>query len=255
MGEFRSWWDFIRFMDAVHHTYRYVHTDEARVFLETLVETSAKRHRIFNTNEVLWRAQLGGASRKRGLDEVVVEHPTPYQASRMKPLQNAANEGRVNPKGIPVLYLATDMETAMAEVRPWVGSHISLGRFKVTRTLTVIDFSTEDNTSLGFYAKEPDPARRTSIVWAQIGQLFSKPISNDPSTAEYAPTQIIAEMFRQRGFDGVAYKSSLGPGLNVAFFSLEAADLVTRSLHEVESISFAFRKVGSTRRGKRDKQA
>ncbi len=178
------------------------------------------------------------------MDEVIVEHPTPYHGNRMKPLDNAANEGRVNPKGIPVLYLATHEDTAMAEVRPWVGSHISLGEFKVTAPRTVIDFSAEGSTSLGFYAQEPPPELRTLVIWAQIGQLFSMPISSDPSTAEYAPTQIIAEMFRQRGLDGVAYKSSLTSGLNVAFFSLAAADLVTRSLHEVESISFKFRKVG-----------
>lgn len=40
----------------------------------------------------------------------------------MKPLSNSASEGRANPKGIPYLYVATDKETAMSEVRPSLGA-------------------------------------------------------------------------------------------------------------------------------------
>jgi len=256
MDKFRSWLDFVRFTGSVDHRFRYVHTDKTREFLETLVKTSFKRYRVFDTKEVLWRAQLGCANRKRKLGEVVedheivVEHQIPYPASRMKPLQHTAKEGRVNPKGIPALYLTTDIKTAIAEVRPWVGSYVSLGKFKLMRNLKVVDFSKEDNTSLGYYAEEPTSKHRTSIIWAQIGQIFSMLVSDDPSTACYAPTQIIAETFHQQGFDGLVYKSSLGPGLNVAFFSLDAADVVTRSLDQVESVSFCSKKVSSGRRGK-----
>jgi hypothetical protein len=57
----------------------------------------------------------------------------------MKPPNNMAREGRVNPKGIPCLYLADERNTAMAETRPWLGSYISLGEFKTVRGLRVID--------------------------------------------------------------------------------------------------------------------
>src|ERR1039458_6332974 len=36
----------------------------------------------------------------------------------MKPKPEKAKEGRVNPKGIPCLHLATHEDTAMSEVRP-----------------------------------------------------------------------------------------------------------------------------------------
>ena len=45
----------------------------------------------------------------------------------MKPLERIALEGRTNPKGIPYLYLSSKKETAMSEVRPWIGGYISLG--------------------------------------------------------------------------------------------------------------------------------
>lgn len=255
MTEFKSWWSFIRFMRSVEHSFRYVHTKESQAFLDTLVETSSKRHRIFKTGEVLWRAQLGYASRMREDAGLIVENSVPYPPARMKPLSNAAHEGRVNPKGIPVLYLATDKKTALAEVRPWVSSYISLGRFKVKRPLTVIDFSAEDNRSLRFYPTEPAAAVRESVIWAQIGQSFARPLTNDPSTAEYVPTQVIAEAFRRRRFDGVVYKSSLGRGLNVALFDLEAAKLTARFLHEAEAVEFTFSRAKKTRHGGSRKKA
>jgi RES domain-containing protein len=42
----------------------------------------------------------------------------------MKPIPKWQGEGRANPRGIPVLYLATHRETALAEVRPWIGAVI-----------------------------------------------------------------------------------------------------------------------------------
>ncbi len=59
----------------------------------------------------------------------------------MKPLRDRTREGRANPKGIPYLYLATHEDVAMAEVRPWIGSNISLGRFLTTRDLCLVDCS------------------------------------------------------------------------------------------------------------------
>lgn len=53
----------------------------------------------------------------------------------MKPLRDKASEGRANPKGIPYLYLATTKEAPMSEVRPWIGSDISVGQFKLISQL------------------------------------------------------------------------------------------------------------------------
>lgn len=94
----------------------------------------------------------------------------------MKPLPYSAQEGRVNPKGIPCLYLATDKETAMAEVRPWIGTTISAGPFRMARDLTVIDFSVGHDSKLNFFLEEePSAAEREKSVWAQVDRAFSEP--------------------------------------------------------------------------------
>lgn len=78
----------------------------------------------------LWRAQLGHDLRPEYAGEELIDYfPTAYKPERMKPLRDSAREGRANPKGIPYLYIATDKETAMSEVRPWIGSIISAGCF------------------------------------------------------------------------------------------------------------------------------
>ncbi len=49
----------------------------------------------------------------------------------MKRLQGSARECRANPKGIPCLYLSSVMRTAAAEVRPWIGTYVTLAKFRV----------------------------------------------------------------------------------------------------------------------------
>lgn len=90
----------------------------------------------------------------------------------MKPLPHSAREGRVNPKGIPCLYLADDKDTAMAEIRPWVGSYISVGQFKTLRNLNLVDCSVKHAQGLTFYHTEPAPAEREEAVWAEMTALF-----------------------------------------------------------------------------------
>ena len=58
----------------------------------------------------------------------------------MVPDAEHATSGRLNPRGIPFLYLAEDSKTAIAEVRPWVGALVSMGVFEILRDCTLVDF-------------------------------------------------------------------------------------------------------------------
>ena len=62
---------------------------------------------------------------------------------------------------------------------------------------------------------------------------------NDKSS-DYVPTQIIAEFFRNEGFDGVVYKSVLSNGYNIALFDIDVANIVNCFLYEVEKVKFNF---------------
>ena len=85
----------------------------------------------------------------------------------MKPLSNC-REGRLNPKNIPCLYLATDPDTAMREVRPWIGAIGTLAAFSVVRELDLVICAEKISTSVPLQwltGVEPSPEERERHVW------------------------------------------------------------------------------------------
>jgi hypothetical protein len=253
--QFKSWWDFETFSNSVRRSARFIHDRKVNTFLNTLLETSKHRHRVVSEGKYVWRAQLGNSFRERMQDDVIWEEAVPHPRDRMKPLPYAAQEGRVNPKGIPCLYVSNDKETAMAEVRPWIGSSVSVGQFRTMHKLTLVDFSVAHDTKPNFFFEEPPPEEREKAIWAMVDRAFSRPLTSDPSTAEYVPTQVISEFFKTKGFDGVVYKSQLGSGFNLALFDLASADLVNCALYPVESVSFKFGQVENAYHVKKDSDA
>jgi RES domain-containing protein len=157
----------------------------------------------------------------------------------MKPLRDRAREGRANPKGIPYLYLATREETAVAEVRPWIGSYVSIAQFVLKRNVRVVNCMTDDQRS-AMYLREPGAEERERAVWREIEHAFSQPATDCDDAADYAPTQVLAEFFRENGLDGVAYGSSLGPGHNIALFDTEAAALANCGLVQIRGVKLDF---------------
>jgi hypothetical protein len=127
----------------------------------------------------------------------------------------------------------------MAEVRPWIGSYISVASFEVLRDLTVVDCST-NSTGWIFFGGEPAPDKRETRVWGDINRAFSVPVAPADDVADYAPTQVLAEAFRFGGFDGIVYGSRLGEGKNVAVFDLTAARPTNCHLFQVASLNPVF---------------
>jgi len=241
---FASWRDYWKFENEVRRQRRYSLTNEARRFLEGIAATCPSRVEQVPEGWRGWRAQLGHDWRYD--DGAEGEVACAFNPDRMKPLADRAHEGRVNPKGIPCLYMATTPETAMSEVRPWVGSSVSLGEFIVARPLQIVNCC-KYHEKMPIFLKEPDRGEIEKAVWAYIDRAFARPVTSSDDRADYAPTQIIAELFKDLGYDGLYYKSAFGEkGYNVAIFDLGAAGLVTCSLHEVTKIGYSFRQSDST---------
>lgn len=237
MAEFRSWKSYWEFEKAIKYRSRYIHGADVREFLDTILVTSKDRRRRILKDNYFWRAIYGCKEPKDDYD-----HHRPFSSQFFKPKPNKAFEGRANPKGIPYLYLSTDKETAMAEIRPWIQTFISIGRFKTTRDLLIIDCSKDNPKIPRIYFGEPKPEERECSVWANINKAFSTPINRSDEISDYAPTQIIAELFKANGYDGIMYKSALGDGLNLVLFDPESVKIVNRSLYKLNNISFEFRR-------------
>ncbi len=243
---FKSWQSYSVFSQEVIKGDRYIHSDAVNNFLSNVMETSKTHVKIVNPGSVFWRAQIGSDCEWVPVsedDEETVDQPVPFSPKRMKPVQYEASEGRVNPKGIPCLYLATDKETAMAEVRPSLHSDISVWQFKMVKELQLIDCSVHAPKKGGYriFFKEPDDKQKEKAVWADIDRAFSRPVTPSDRSSDYVPTQIIAELFKNNGFDGILYKSSLADGLNLALFDIDAATTGDCALVcRVEEIKFSY---------------
>jgi RES domain-containing protein len=220
---------------------RYIQTSEGRRFLKAVLESAQDRVDVAPAGSFLWRAQRGASTIELPISGTndVAEEDYPYDAARMKPLRDRARENRVNPKGIPYLYLATHRDTAAAEVRPWKGGVVSVGQFRLARDLKLVN-ATSDAERTFYFGEEPSPEERAEAVWLDIDHAFSAPTTTSDDAAEYVPTQILGELFRHHGYDGVAYRSSYGSGHNVALFDLDLAIQVNCFVVRVKDMSFIF---------------
>lgn len=246
MCEFRSWESYSEFVSAVTRRTRYFLDDEVKEFLEGVLVTCEHRRDTATLGSAYWRAQLGHAWGKAAQPYEHIDARVPFPPERMIPLPNVVCEGRVNPKGISCLYLASDMKTSISEVRPWVGKYVSTARFQTTKPLTLINCSKTYDDDRVIYFGEPESLEKEQAVWRDIDRAFSQPVNPDNSATDYVPTQILAEFFRKNGFDGIIYKSCLGPGSNIALFDVTSARLVDRSLYSIDGVNFTHTKSGKS---------
>jgi RES domain-containing protein len=176
----------------------------------------------------------------------IEEVPAPCGPSRMMPRASIASEGRANAKGIPVLYTATHRETAIAEVRPWLGLYVTVALIRIKRDLRIVNCTNDLQARyrIGFHT--PTLPEFERYVWADINRAYSAPVNPNDQLADYAPTQVLAEYFRQHGFDGIAYASSLGPGHNLVLFDPSAAEVRACDLVEVTRVAFTSEQASNT---------
>jgi hypothetical protein len=256
MREFPSCHDFRSFSTSVKRHSRYILEPHAEEFLQAVTETAASRIDTLEAGSILFRSQIGHDWKRQPLnpnepDGDFCEEPIGFAPERMKPLKDSAREGRVNPKGIPCLYLADDPDTAMSETRPWIGSQISLAEFKILEDLPILNCPEPKLRTGPIFLTPPhfrepeDPKERENAVWGEIAYAFSEPVTLSDTTADYAPTQILAEAFRKIGCAGIRYKSRLGKGFSFALFSPESADLINCGVFSTEGVTFTFRQAAN----------
>ena len=255
--EFASWQSYHHFAERVRHSNRYVWDQAVQSFLDTVVATIQQRDQILGEGSIWFRAQQGVEWHEDKDDdgESMGEFISGYGADRMKPLPRRAKEGRANPSGIPVLYLGSTVETAVSEVRPWIGAQVSVARCRILKPLRTLDLSLAHGQSSFAGAvfehmmggRELTAAEKKTAVWTEIDNAFSRPVTLSDDQADYVPTQILTELFRAQGYDAIAYKSQFGKekGYNIAVFDPDAVDVVTCAPYQVDAIQVECSQIGN----------
>ena len=138
------------------------------------------------------------------------------------PPANYAKTNRMSPAGIPYLYLASDIETTIAECRIKTGEEAIIAEFVSKEDLQILDLSVNRGFPAGsIFDPEYDHDNTwMNDFWDNYVKEISQPISDDfeDHSYEYAATQLIAEYYRTKGYDGICFRSSVGPGKNYVFF-------------------------------------
>jgi len=256
--EFSTWDSYSKFARRVRHEYRYILSEKDHAFLATVRATCRNRDYTFKEGRVFVRAALGidwhDFKDEEGNNQG--EEPVGYGAERMNPLPFKAIEGRANSKGIPVLYLANTKQSAISEVRPWIGSEVSVAQFKLVRPLKALDLtrghgrSATTEVMLESLVDDPQPPmsaeKKEELVWVEIDNAFSRPVTVTDNTADYVPTQILAEHFRSMGYEALIYRSKFGEkGYNVVLFNPADAETINCAPYDVTDIEVKFSQSGN----------
>lgn len=170
---------------------------------------------------ILFRARIGGVIDGRILN--------PYPLEEMlKPPAMLAGQGRANPTGISYLYLASDVNTALVEVKASVGDYVTIAEIQIlgkkgstgtTDLLKVSDFIKDPYEYINPFDNDAESKRESIRMLSALNERISKPVNNKTAPLEYIPTQFLTELVRDLGFDGIKFRSSIHEkGYNYAFF-------------------------------------
>ncbi len=231
--------EYSKYYSSIINKSRYGFDKRSKYFLKYLEKTSNEKILKLPYDFELFRTQRGHVEIEDNFQITI----SPYNKERMLPKAEKIKNGRVNPTGIPVLYLSDDYLTAIAEIRPWLQETISIANFRTTRELSLIDVSKYRKISRIFIKEPKDPMIIKDKIWSDVGHAFSQPVTIDDQEIAYIPTQVISEYFKMLGFDGICYKSFLGKGKNYALFDLESVEIKYGFVVEVNEITINTEKI------------
>ncbi|WP_322005110.1 HEPN-associated N-terminal domain-containing protein [Paraburkholderia tropica] len=216
----RSSWE--RFCETVKHERRFFFHATGHDDRDSLTPASLLSHiagvsenigliREIPAGTSLWRART---DLKKGKRFGATDFGPP-------PVEYALQSNRMNPAGIPMLYLASTIATALKETR---AVQAKVGRWRTSRPLRVLDLRTLPPVPSIF--SDVYRAQRLTVSFLHsFATDIMKPVERDQRVhVDYLPSQVVTEFVRDYEFqdgtvDGIAYASTVHPhGWNIALF-------------------------------------
>jgi Zn ribbon nucleic-acid-binding protein len=185
-----------------------------REITEALRPLADRVSRQIPAGQHYFRARIGIAQRFRFGDDLEREGFIPLSGAAIgAPPPTKASAGRGNRQGVSFLYVASTVDTALAEVRPHPGHLVSIGTLAPDRALKIANFH---DIAISNYAMS-DAGLADFLLLQSINRELSEPITPDERD-KYVLGQLITDVCRQLGFDGVQYRSSVATGHNLCLF-------------------------------------
>lgn len=180
--------------------------------------------------KVFYRGRIGKMIVQGAIDDCNRYFEMPYYGNMIgvAPPLYTSQGGRFNRAGMSYLYLATDVETCLAEVHLQVGQECSVGEFECINDIELINLSDfGDDLELK--------------IWYEI---ITQPVHSEIKY-KYFITQFISEVLMKFNSYGLYFKSVQSNGNNIVCFKPENFKLVKYSekLYKAEKINYNYTEV------------
>ena len=171
----------------------------------------------------------------------IQQEDKPYPIEEMgAPPKRKASHGRANPAGIPYLYLASTVDTAISEIRPHTGETVCVADFNISPDVSLVDLRNPRATVSPFILSDENEVSllREDIGFLQhLGDELTRPVLTQAAAIDYIPSQYLCEFIKKCGFHGVTYSSSESDGMNLALFDVQQAKIGDVKQYRVSRVS------------------
>jgi hypothetical protein len=190
---------------------------------------------IIEPGQVFYRARIGYNSEEGYCDDLERKFNFPYVKDEMlAPPPMLCTPGRLNRNGVSHLYLADDLDTAIAEIKPIPGNICSYAKIKNKNELKMIDLKRDTINSnyltLGY---------NSYYFYYTISKRLSEPLEPQKQN-RYLITQYLSDIIRNNKFDGIIYDSAMTFGINYLFFENGNAQIIKNSKNMVKITKVSF---------------
>lgn len=149
----------------------------------------------------------------------------------LAPPNYLAKEGRCNPEWISYLYLCSDIETAISEVKPSEGELVTVARIEINDNCKFFKFNVND-------VQEGKYRALINVIDEDLSQVIT---ANEKMS--YIPFQFISEYIKNKGYSGFIYSSAVGDGLNYLIYEPKDIQVISRELFHIKEVKYYFEKI------------
>lgn len=172
----------------------------------------------------LYRARLWTDKIKNPSDEDLYEAPSDKAAS-----------GRMSAEGIPCLYVADCMETAVSEIRAGMHDKVAVATLRPRNSFKYVDLGKLEHISPFDEVDCSELLVNRSTLKELVSEL-SAPMRMTDRKLDYTPMQYLSELIRSGGYVGIGYPSVMHQGGRNLALSSKLTDLFEIEKKEVVSV-------------------
>jgi RES domain. len=163
--------------------------------------------------QVFFRGREKCDTFKVAIDDFDTEIDVPYFKKEIgAPSIEYTSGGRFNRAGTSYLYMTSDLDTSMSEIRLVLNQVFSIAEFQCIKTASYVDVS-QINANRNLQ---------------ELYEILMRPVFGD-SNEIYSITQFLSDIFKELDYDGIVYKSTKKEGMNIVCFYPELFNFVIYS--------------------------